>query len=138
MQQERPADRDKAGLRGGRCQESDVRACSVVEQPPDKHTLIMRVSCVALLQAERAAAEAAKQQEAEQEAEEEAARALKAAKKQQSPAGAGAALSVVQLWQRQPCHWFLVVGAACLRDAGLSSQDYHMYIHMLMQRLHWG
>ncbi|CAK0783923.1 hypothetical protein CVIRNUC_007124 [Coccomyxa viridis] len=37
-------------------------------------------------EAERAAAEAAKQQEAEQEAEEEAARALKAAKKQQSPA----------------------------------------------------
>ena len=40
MQQGRPADRDKAGLREGRCQESDVRACSVVEQRPDKHALM--------------------------------------------------------------------------------------------------
>ena len=78
------------------------------------------LSRVAPMQAERAAAEAAKQREAEQEAEEEAARALRAAKKQQSPAGAGAALSAVQLWRRQPCHWPLLVGAACLKDAGLS------------------
>ena len=85
--------------------------------------LSCRLSCVALLQAERVAADAAKQREAEQEAEEEAARTLRAAKKQQSPAGARAALSVVQLWRRQPCHWPLVVGAACLKDTGLSQPE---------------